>query len=177
MLLSFRYGMIMMIFRLHKSIKKHTHPIIFGEHIKMRTKSIMPIILAVAIATLLVTPAFAARPETLGKGPKYDKYVAPLQAEDGTRYGQVIFNTNPEDNGTYELEVEIEECTYLANSNVTVFLNETEIGTIEVDEYGNGKATFYVGSISTGSTVTVVGDEITLTSGEWRLWVKVPGPK
>jgi hypothetical protein len=63
MLLSFRYGMIMMIFRLHKSIKKHTHPIIFGEHIKMRTKSVMPIILAVAIATLLVTPAFAARTE------------------------------------------------------------------------------------------------------------------
>jgi hypothetical protein len=176
MLSSFIYGMIMMIFRFHKSIKKHTHPIIFGEHIKMRTKSIMPIILAVAIATLLVTPALAARPETPGKGPKYVKYVAPLLADDENRYGQVIFNTNPEDNGTYELEVEIEECMELADSNVIVRLDGTDIGTIYVGDDGNGKATFYVESISTGDTVTVVGD-ITLTSGAWGNWEKVPGPK
>jgi len=94
-----------------------------------------------------------------------------------TRYGQVIFNTNPEDDGTFELEVEIEECIALAESYVTVSLDGSDIGTIYVGVDGNGKATFYVGSISTGDSVTVVGDDITLKSGEWRLWVKAPGPK
>ena len=49
------------------------------------------------------------------------------------------------------------------------------VGEIEVDEYGNGKATFYVEN-PTDSVVTVEG-AVSLTSGDWRLWVKGPGPK
>jgi len=124
-------------------------------------------------ATLLATPTLA---QPKGQGPKYDKYVASLEDASLVRYGQVIFNTNPEDDGTYELEVEIEECLALAESTVTVLLDSTAIGTIYVDAYGNGKATFYVSAISTSDTITVEG-AITLTSGAWRLWVKAPGPK
>jgi len=54
-------------------------------------------------------------------------------------------------------------------------MNGQEIGTIEIDEYGNGKETFYVDD-PTGSTLTVEGG-VTLTSGEWRDWIKGPGPK
>jgi len=49
------------------------------------------------------------------------------------------------------------------------------VGEIEVDEYGNGKATFYVEN-PTDSVVTVEG-AVSLTSGDWRLWVQGPGPK
>lgn len=138
----------------------------------MKLKYFAPIMLGLVAATILVTPALV---QAQGNGPKYVKYVASLEYE-GVRYGQVIFNTNPEDDGTYELEVEVEECSALADSTVTVLLDSTEVGTIYVDEYGNGKATFYVDAISTGDTITVEG-AVTLTSGSWRLWVKGKGPK
>jgi len=139
----------------------------------MKLKYLAPIMLVFVTATLLATPTLAQPP---GLGPKYPKYVASLEDASLARYGQVIFNTNPEDDGTYELEVEIEECLALADSTVNVLLDSTPIGTIYVDAYGNGKATFYVNAISTGNTITVEG-AITLTSGAWRPWVKAPGPK
>lgn len=139
---------------------------------KVKLGYIAPIMLGFVAAAILVTPALV---QAKGNGPKYAKYVASLEYG-GVRYGQAIFNTNPEDNGTYELEVEIEECSALADNTVTVFLDATEIGTIYVDAYGNGKATFYVDAISTGNTVTVEGT-VSLTSGSWRLWEKVKGPK
>lgn len=123
-------------------------------------------------AALLATPILAQPTEL---GPKYPKYVASLLL-DGNRFGQVIFNTNPEDDLTYELEVEVEECMQLAGQTVNVYLNCEPIGTIYIDEYGNGKATFYVQAISTGDTITVEGT-VTLTSGEWRPWMKIKGPK
>ena len=43
------------------------------------------------IASMFMVPVYA-KP---GNGPKYDKYVASLEIEE-TRYGQVVFNTNPE---------------------------------------------------------------------------------
>ena len=122
------------------------------------------------IASMLVVPVYAKS----GNGPKYDKYVASLEIEE-TRYGQVIFNTNPEDDGLYELEVEVEEAMDLASSTVPVYMNGGQIGELEIDEYGNGKATFYVED-PTDSVVTVEGG-ITLTSGDWRLWIKGSGPK
>jgi len=138
----------------------------------MRQKYLAPIVLMFIAAAFLATPALAQ-----GNGPKpwVTKYVASLEYA-GTRYGQVIFNTNPEDDGTYELEVEVEECLALAGSTVNVYLDSELIGTIYIDEYGNGKATFYVDAISIADTVSVEG-AITLTSGDWRLWVKAPGPK
>ena len=92
------------------------------------------------------------------------------------RCGQAIFNTNLEDDNCYELEVEVEECMALAESTVTVYLDGTEVGTIYVNEYGNGKETFCVETISTADAVTVVG-AVTLTSGEWRLWNQGRGKK
>lgn len=138
----------------------------------MKLGYLAPIMLGFVAAAILVTPALA---QAEGNGPKYAKYAASLEYE-SVRYGQVIFNTNPEDNGTYELEVEIEECSALADNTVTVLLDATGVGTIYVDAYGNGKATFYVDAISTGDTITVEG-AVTLTSGSWRLWVKGKGPK
>ena len=88
----------------------------------------------------------------------------------------MIFNTHPEDDGTYELEVEVEKCMGLAASTVNVYLGEELIGTMDIDMYGNGKATFYVEDITISDTITVEG-AVTLTSGEWRLWAKVKGPK
>ena len=131
-----------------------------------------PIMLGFVIVAILATSALA---EAKGNGPKYDKHVASLEVE-GVRYGQVIFNTNPEDSGTYEMEVEIEECLALADSTVNVSLSAIGVGPIYVDAYGNGKATFYVDAISTGDTITVE-DAVTLTSGDWRPWVKGAGPK
>jgi hypothetical protein len=138
----------------------------------MKLKYLAPIMLMAIAAAFLATPALAQPP---GKGPKYAKHVASLELE-GVRYGQVIFNTNPEDDGRFELEVEVEECLDLADSTVEVFLSDVMIGTIYIDAYGNGKATFYVEAISIVDTIKVEG-AITLTSGEWRLWVKVKGPK
>jgi hypothetical protein len=128
------------------------------------------LMLVMAIMAMTVTPVLAGP----GNGPKHPKHVASLEYMEA-RYGQVIFNTNPEDDGLFELEVEVEECMDLADSTVTVNMNDLEIGTIEIDEYGNGKETFYVDD-PMGSTVTVEGG-ITLTSGDWRDWVKEPGPK
>jgi hypothetical protein len=122
------------------------------------------------ITSMLIVPVYA-KP---GNGPKYEKYVSSLGIEE-TRYGQVIFNTNPEDDGTYELEVEIEEAMDLVSSTVSVYMDGELVGEIEVNEYGNGKATFYVEN-PTDSVVTVEG-AVSLTSGDWRLWVKGPGPK
>jgi len=135
----------------------------------MRQKYLAPIVVILALVSL-ATPTLAQ-----GNGPKYAKYVASLEYA-GTRYGQVIFNTNPEDNGKYELEVEVEECSALADSTVDVKLNGVSIGTMYIDANGNGKATFYVDAITTGDTVSVEGT-ITLTSGTWRDWAKIKGPK
>jgi len=65
------------------------------------------------MTSMLLVPVYASP----GNGPKYDKYVSSLEIEE-TRYGQVIFNTNPEDDGSYELEVEIEETMDLARARV-----------------------------------------------------------
>lgn len=133
----------------------------------MKTRYLIVVLAAMA---MLVAPVFAGP----GNGPKYPKYIASLES-DGVRYGQVIYNTNPEDDGLYELEVEIEECMDLVETTVTVKMNDVVIGEIYVDEYGNGKATFYVDD-PTDSSVVVEGS-ITLSSGDWRLWEKKPGPK
>ena len=122
------------------------------------------------ITSMLIVPVYG-KP---GNGPKYDKYVSSLGIEE-TRYGQVIFNTNPEDDGTYELEVEIEEAMDLASSTISVYMDGELVGEIEVDEFGNGKSTFYVGD-PTDSVISVEG-AVSLTSGDWRLWIKGPGPK
>ena len=140
---------------------------VMGLEIYMKGKYLM---LVMVVMAMMVTPVFAGP----GNGPKHPKYVASLEYMD-VRYGQVIFNTNPEDDGLFELEVEVEECMDLADSVVTVKMNDQEIGTMEIDENGNGKVTFYVED-PTGSTLTVEGG-ITLTSGEWRDWIKGPGPK
>jgi len=131
-----------------------------------------------SIAIIFLAMAFLATPVLAkpGNGPKYPKHVASLLSVDGVRFGQVIFNENPEDDGTYELEVEVEECLDLADSVVDVKLNGELIGSIYVDESGNGKETFYVDSISEADTVSVEG-AVTLESGDWRDWVKGPGPK
>jgi hypothetical protein len=138
----------------------------------MKLKYLAPIMLMAIAAAFLATPVLA-KPN--GPRPKYDKYVASLMLGED-RYGQVIFNTNLED-GKFELEVEVEECMELADSTVDVYLGDELIGTIYIDMYGNGKATFYVTTDPTGMTITVVYEDITLTSGDWRLWVKGKGPK
>ena len=140
----------------------------------MKTKHVVPLIILALVGVALLATPILAQPK--GLGPKYTKYVASLEDENTNRYGQVIFNTNPEDDGKYELEVEIEECLPLADTTVTVYLNGAPIGTIYVDTYGNGKATFYVETISTSDTITVE-NAITLTSGAWRIWIKAPGQK
>jgi hypothetical protein len=138
----------------------------------MKTRAVAGVVAILVLVSMLsaIAPAMAQP----GRGPKYDKYVAPLLDEDEVRCGQAIFNTNPEDDGSYELEVEIEECLALADMTVDVYLDGNPIGTLYVDTYGNGKETFYVSSISTSSTV---GVGTVLTSDVWLLWVKAPGPK
>ena len=128
-------------------------------------KKVLAIVLAVTVTVaLMATPALAQ-----GNGPKYPKWEAPL----GDECGKVIYNTHPEDDETYELEVEVEECMALAESTVYVYLDEdpTSIGTIDIDVNGNGKATFYVEYIDNDSVVEVL-DTITLTSGAFTLWSK-----
>ena len=126
-------------------------------------KKVLAIVLAVTVTVaLMATPALAQ-----GNGPKYPKWEAPL----GDECGKVIYNTNPEDDLTYELEVEVEECMDLADEIVDVYLDSVMIGTIEIDEFGNGKATFYVEDIDTDSVVEVM-DTITLTSSTFVTWVK-----
>ena len=136
----------------------------------MKYLAIAPVVLVVLAAAFLA-PALA--------GPNYDKWVASLLNESDVRVGQVIFNTNLEDNGTYEFEVELEECLELANSTVNVTVDGVQIepfNTPYIDVDGNGKYTFYVGNITNASIVTVDG-AVTLTSGDWRLWEKRSGPK
>ena len=87
----------------------------------------------------------------------------------------MIFNVNPKDDGSYELEVEVEEAMDLASSTVSVYMDGELVGEIEVDEFGNGKVTFYVED-PTDSVISVEG-AVSLSSGSWRLWVKGPGPK
>jgi len=124
-------------------------------------KKVLAIVLAVmTTVALMATPALA-------KGPKYDKYEAPL-SDGSDSYGKVIYNTNQEDDDTYELEVEVEECEALAESTVDVYLDSVMIGSIYIDEYGNGKVTFYVDGINAGSLVEVGA----LTSGAFTLWSK-----
>jgi hypothetical protein len=135
----------------------------------MKYLAIAPVVLVVLAAAFLATPAFA--------GPNYDKWVASLLNESDVRVGQVIFNTNWEDEfGGYELEVEVEECEALANSTVNVSLDGVLIDTLFIELDGNGKDTFYVDAITNTSIVEVEG-AVTLTSGDWRLWEKRSGPK
>jgi hypothetical protein len=139
----------------------------------MNTKSLKVLVLMTAFA-LFAAPVLAAP----GNGPKFPKHVASLEVE-STRFGQVIYNTNPEDDDLYELEVEVEESS-MTDETVMVYLDGVHIGDIDLDENGNGKATFYVAGpldvSATGAVITVEGS-ITLTSTLWRLWVKGPGPK
>ena len=136
----------------------------------MKLTYLAPVVLVVLAAAFLA-PALANPPEDA-------KWVANLTDDDGVRFGQVIINTNPEDDGTFELEVEVEECLALNESIVDVYLNTVWIGNITIDEFGDGKATFYVGEIAPTDeyTVTVEGDD-TLTSAEWREWVQGAGKK
>jgi hypothetical protein len=149
----------------------------------MKTKmpTVLLTLLLVGTALSLVAPVIAQ-----GNGPKYTKYVSPLSNNAGERWGQVIYNVNPEDDGTFELEVEIEEYLPFANSTVNVKLDGTSIGIIDVDENGNGKATFYVESFDPASNVIEVVFDSTPTpaaialktsTDDYHLWVKGPGPK
>ncbi|WP_455369063.1 hypothetical protein [[Eubacterium] cellulosolvens] len=148
---------------------------------KPKIPIIMLTLLLVGTALSLVTPVIAQ-----GNGPKYTKYVSPLNNGAGERWGQVIYNVNPEDDGTFELEVEIEEYLPFADSTVNVKLDGTSIGTIDVDENGNGKATFYVDSFDPASNVIEVVFDSTPTPAaialktsidDYHLWVKGPGRK
>jgi hypothetical protein len=65
----------------------------------------------------------------INAGPNYPKHVASLMLDED-RYGQVIFNTNPDDSGLFEFEVEVEECMDLVNSTVSVKVNGTEVGSL-----------------------------------------------
>lgn len=138
----------------------------------MKSKHLTSIAIIFIATTILAIPVLA-KP---GNGPKHLKHVASLLSDDGVRFGQVIFNENPEDDETYELEVEVEKCLDLADSIVDVKLNGVSIGSMYIDVFGNGKETFYVDSISEADTVSVEGDT-TLKNGLWRPWVKGPGSK
>ena len=142
--------------------------------IKLSMKAIMLTALLVGMALSLAAPVMAN-----GNGPKYTKYVSPLKDGDSVRLGQVIYNTNPEDNGKYELEVEIEECMALASSWVTVKLDGTVLTPqIWVDADGNGKETFEVDAFAPGSDVIDVGDgELTTDTGDYHTWAKIKGQK
>lgn len=145
--------------------------------------AIMMMILLVGMTLTLVAPVIAPPG---GNGPKYTKYVSPLKNGVDERWGQVIYNVNPEDDGTYELEVEIEEYLPYADSTVNVKLDGTSIGTIEVDENGNGKATFYITAFDpTSNTIEIVFDTtltpamiaLRTTTDDFNEWAKVKGPK
>ena len=145
--------------------------------------AIMMMILLVGMTLTLVAPVIAPPG---GNGPKYTKYVSPLKNGAGERWGQVIYNVNPEDDGTYELEVEIEEYLPYADSTVNVKLDGTSIGTIEVDENGNGKPTFYITAFDpTSNTIEIVFDTtltpamiaLRTTTDDFNVWAKVKGPK
>ena len=136
----------------------------------MKTKSLKILVIITAL-TMFIVPVLAIPG---GNGPKFTKYVASLET-DSARFGQVIYHTNPEDDDTYELEVEVEESS-MVDETVAVYLDGVYIDDITLDEFGNGKATFYLADDPSGSEITVEGSE-TLTSGDWRLWVKGPGPK
>ncbi|MFC1505610.1 hypothetical protein ACFLQ6_00915 [Thermoproteota archaeon] len=151
--------------------------------INPKMPAIIMTILLVGMALTLVAPVMAPPG---GNGPKYTKYVSPLKNGADERWGQVICNVNPEDDGTYELEVEIEEYMPFAESIVNVKLDGTSLGTIEVDENGNGKATFYVTAFDPASnTIEIVFDTtltpamiaLRTTTGDFHEWVKVKGPK
>ncbi len=151
--------------------------------INSKMPAIMMMILLVGMTLTLVAPVIAPPG---GNGPKDTKYVSPLKNGTGERWGQVIYNVNPEDDGTYELEVEIEEYLPYADSTVNVKLDGTSIGTIEVDENGNGKATFYVTAFDPASnTIEIVFDTtltpamiaLRTTTDDFNEWAKVKGPK
>ena len=141
-----------------------------------KTKNLAPGIAIVMVLMLATAAAFLATPVLAD--PPEDKHVASLGLgdDDLVRCGQAIFNTNLEDDDCYELEVEVEECIALADSTVTVYLDGTEVCTIDVDEFGNGKVDCCVDDISTDDIITVVGD-VTLTSGDWRDWHQGKGKK
>ncbi len=151
--------------------------------INSKMPAIMMMILLVGMTLTLVAPVIAPPG---GNGPKYTKYVSPLKNGADERWGQVIYNVNPEDDGTYELEVEIEEYLPYADSTVNVKLDGTSIGTIEVDENGNGKTTFYVTAFDqTSNTIEIVFDTtltpamiaLRTTTDDFNVWAKVKGPK
>ena len=152
-----------------------------GIYILKRTSPttlLAPMLLFLFIASLAI-PVYA--------GPNFPKYVSPLKNGADDRFGQVIFMTNPEDDGTYELEVEIEEYMPFAESTVNVKLDGTLLDpTIDVDELGNGKWTFYVSAFDPASNVIEVTFSATptpamialrTTTDDYHLWVKGPGKK
>jgi len=149
----------------------------------MKTK-ITTLILTLFLAGItlsVVAPALAQ-----GNGPKSLKWVSPLENGVAVGGGQVIYNVNPEDDGTYELEVEIEEYMPFADSTVDVKLDGVSLNTIDVDEYGNGKATFPVTAFAPDTNVVEIVFAYTLTpamialstdTADYHLWVKGSGPK
>jgi len=141
------------------------------------TTVIGPMLLFLFIASLAI-PVYA--------GPNFTKYVSPLKNGADDRFGQVIYMTNPEDDGTFELEVEIEEYMPFAESTVNVKLDGTLLGTIDVDELGNGKLTFYVSAFNPASNIIEVTFSATptpamlalrTTTDDFHMWVKGPGKK
>lgn len=148
---------------------------------KNKMKTILGLFLVV-MALSLVAPVIAN-----GNGPKYTKWVSPLENSGAVSGGQVIYNVNPEDDGTIELEVEIEEYMPFADSTVNVKLDGTIlVPTIDVDADGNGKYTFYVTSFDHTSNTIEIVFAYTLTPAaialetditDFHLWAKVKGPK
>jgi len=137
-----------------------------------------PMLLFLFIASLTI-PVLAQ--------PKAPKWVSPLKNGAGDRFGQVIYMTNPEDDETFELEVEIEEYIPFAESTVNVKLDGTLLDPpIDVDELGNGKWTFYVSAFDPAANVIEITFSATptpamlalrTTTDDFHLWVKGPGKK
>ena len=122
-------------------------------------------------ASILVVPTLAFP----GQGPKATKYTADLIYNDVV-YGKATFNTNPENNG-YELEVEVEECTLLADSTVDVFLHQNyynmiHIGELLIDSEGDGSDSFNTDFMVNEFTLLVEGDITLSTENGWQEWVK-----
>jgi hypothetical protein len=139
----------------------------------MKISAIMLTALMVGMALSLIAPVMANPPE--------NKWVAHLKDGDGFRVGQVILNTNDEDDTEaemYELEVEVEE-SELANGFYDIMVGGVDTGVdIEIID-GSGKADVYLTSLidlGTSAGQVSVGELDTDITTK-TLWVQGAGKK
>jgi hypothetical protein len=149
---------------------------------RWEVRLIMKMIIPTLMLTVLLAGALSLAPVIAGPPAWVTKTVVDLDDSNAVKYGIAILNDNPEDDETFEVEVEVEESNLAEGLYDVVVDGTTFTDAIYIDANGDGEVTIYSTTLpdlsAVGEVTVAPGDANELNSdSEDRPWVKGPGPK